>query len=106
METLSGQCTDMTNTNKKKVVFHGMKGEQIQVNMSEQDSVKHHNHTINIESGAWNKRNFSNFISKYLNIETRINVSVDADKFKLKYYKIFKYLLIYILYRVILGLYI
>ena len=71
METLNGQCTDMTNTNKKKVVFHGMKGEQIEVDLkkhfqkrmwkySEHDAVKHHNKTVNVESGAWNKRNFSN----------------------------------------------
>ena len=60
METLNGQCTDMTNTNKKKVVFHGMKGEQIKVDLSEHDAVKHHNKTVNVESGAWNKRNFSN----------------------------------------------
>ena len=52
---------------KKKTIFNGMKGEQIEVDISEEDAVKHHNKTINVESGAWNKRNFSNDPTKVYN---------------------------------------
>ena len=45
---------------KKKVVFKGMKGERIEVDLSGHDAVKNHNKTVNVESGAWNQRNFSN----------------------------------------------
>jgi len=49
---------------KKKTVFKGMKGERIEVDLSEHDAVKHHNKTVNVESGAWNQRNFSNHPTK------------------------------------------
>ncbi len=52
---------------KKKTIFNGMKGERIEVDISEEDAVKHHNKTINVESGAWNKRNFSNDPTKVYN---------------------------------------
>ncbi len=45
---------------KKKVIFKGAKGERIEVILNEDDATKHHNKTINVSSGAWNKRNFSN----------------------------------------------
>jgi hypothetical protein len=50
--------------NKKKAIFRGMKGERIEVDLSEHDAVKHHNKTVNVESGAWNQRNFSNHPTK------------------------------------------
>ena len=31
------------------------------------ENVKHHNKTINVESGAWNQRNFSNHPNKVYN---------------------------------------
>ena len=49
---------------KKKAIFRGMKGERIEVDLSEHDAVKHHNKTVNVESGAWNQRNFSNHPTK------------------------------------------
>ena len=52
---------------KKKTIFNGMKGERIEVDISEEDAVKHHNKTINVESGAWNKRKFSNDPKKVYN---------------------------------------
>ena len=52
---------------KKKTIFNGMKGERIEVDISEEDAVKHHNKTIKVESGAWNKRNVYNDPTKVYN---------------------------------------
>ena len=52
---------------KKKTIFNGMKGERIEVDISEEDAVNHHNKTIKVESRAWNKRNFSNDPTKVYN---------------------------------------
>ena len=60
---------DMTNT--KKIILHGMKGERIEMDepkdLNDKRALKHHNNTVNIESGAWNKKNFSNDPTKVYN---------------------------------------
>ena len=41
-----------------------MKGERIEMNspkdLNDYRALKHHNHTVNVESVSWNERNFSN----------------------------------------------
>ncbi len=57
----------MTKIKKKRVIFRGAKGERIEVDLTEHDAVKHHNKTVNVKSGAWNEKNFSNDPSKCYN---------------------------------------
>ena len=57
----------MTKIKKKKVIFKGAKGERIEVDLTEHDAVKHHNRTVNVKSGAWNEKNFSNDPNKVYN---------------------------------------
>ena len=49
---------------KKKVVFRGMKGERIEVELDE-DAISHHNKTINVKSNAWIEKNFSDINPAY-----------------------------------------
>ena len=70
----------MTKIKKKKVIFKGAKGERIEVDLTEHDAVKHHNRTVNVKSGAWNEKNFSNDPNKVYNGRGFSRISLKSHK--------------------------